>query len=88
MGQGPQNYNASYAWRVEGVENVNVQAGNFSTVHISASYTTTDPLGNHSGSLDTYYVEGLGLVLWEESRPQECGSYIRRELVSYSGLNP
>jgi len=66
-----------------------VPAGTFNNaIHISATYQSQDPAGSHSGTLDTYWVKGLGLVKWDEQRPSEGGTYILRELQSYSGLTP
>ena len=80
-------YPCSWNWTIEGTETVSVPAGTFNNaIHVSASYTSQDPLGSHTGTLDTYWVKGLGLVKWDEKRPSEGGQYILRELQSYSGL--
>ncbi len=79
----------TWNWTVVGIESVSVPAGTFNTaIHVSATYQTQDPAGSHSGTLDTYWVKGLGLVKWDEQRPSEGGTYILRELQSYSGLTP
>ena len=79
------SYQATWTWEVVGVESVVVPAGTFDAVHVHADYESEDPLGPHEGTLDTYWVEGLGLVRWDEQRPSEGGQYILRELQSYSG---
>jgi len=86
---GSDSYSAIWNWTVvHDSESVTVPAGTFETVHIQADYTTADPLGSHEGTLDTFWVEGLGLVKWDEQRPTETGQYILRELQSYSGVFP
>ena len=83
------SYNVSWQWEVVGMESVTVPAGTYTAAHIHADYTSEDQIGEHSGTLDTYWVEGLGLVKWDEQRASEGGQYILRELESYSGpLSP
>ncbi len=79
------SYQATWQWEVAGVVSVTVPAGTFDAVHVRAEYESEDPLGPHEGTLDAYWVEGLGLVRWDEQRPAEGGQYILRELQSYSG---
>ena len=83
---GAGSYSANWNWQVVGLESVSVPAGTFNGVHVHADYTTGDPLGDHSGTLDTYWAEGVGLLKWDEQRPSEVSQYILRELQSYSGL--
>ncbi len=79
------SFQANWDWTIVGVENVNVTAGNFQAAHIHATYTSEDQLGQHNGTLDTYWVKGVGLAKWDEQRPNEGGLYIYRELTSYGG---
>jgi hypothetical protein len=90
QGQGDSwDYEVHWIWEIVEMTSVTVGAGTFNAVHIHCDYTTEDPLGEHAGTLDTYWVEGLGLVKWDEQRPAETGQYILRELTSYSGpLSP
>ena len=82
-------YNVNWHWEVVGMESVTVPAGTYNAVHIHADYTSEDQIGEHGGTLDTYFVDGLGLIKWDEQRPNENGQYILRELESYSGpLSP
>ena len=87
--QGSGSWPANWNWSVVGMESVTVPAGTFNAVHIHADYTTGDPIGdNHVGTLDTYWVEGIGLIKWDEQRSTwpQIPQYILRELQSYSGL--
>ena len=77
-----------WSWEIVGLESVTVPAGTFDAVHIHADYNSMDQVGSHLGSLDTYWVRGIGLVKWDEQRPLETGQYILRELQSYSGVYP
>jgi len=81
----PQDFDVEWSWEVVGVESVAVPADTFDAVHVSAVYESEDQLGEHEGTLDTYWVEGIGLVKWDEWRPTETGQFILRELSSYSG---
>ena len=83
---GSGSWAASWDYQIVGLESVSVPAGTYTAVHVHAEYTTGDPVGDHSGTLDTYWAENVGLLKWDESRPSETGQYILRELQSYSGL--
>ena len=85
-GNGYAPFNVSWQFSVVGMQSVSVPAGQFNCVHVQANYTSADPIGNHTGTLDTYWAEGVGLVKWDEQRPGAEGQYILRELVSYNGL--
>jgi len=86
--QGGESGSWAVVWNfaVVGTESVTVPAGLFNAIHIHADYDSEDFLGEHDGTLDTYWVEGIGLVKWDEQRPSEGGQYILRELSSYAGL--
>jgi len=87
--QGSGTWSATWNWQVVGMESITVGAGTFNAVHIHADYTTGDVLADsHSGTLDTWWVKGIGLVKWDEQRPSWVGQYVLRELQSYTGVNP
>ena len=81
-----QDYLCEWAWEVVGLETITVAAGTFSAIHVHADYTSSDYIGPHTGTLDTWWAEGIGLLKWDEQRAGEGGQYILRELQSYSGL--
>jgi len=79
------SYAVQWDWQVVGVASETVPAGTFDAVQVHADYISEDQLGTHEGTLDTFWAEGLGLIRWDEQRPAEGGTYIHRELQSYSG---
>jgi hypothetical protein len=81
-----QDFAADWTWNTVAMETITVPAGTFSAVHIHADYDSADYIGPHTGTLDTWWAEGVGLLRWDEQRPAEGGQYIFRELQSYGGL--
>jgi hypothetical protein len=92
----PVTLNLSMIYEIDRTETVTVPAGTFDAIVVVADYTIVDPSGQilqgtFHGVEETYFVEGLGVVLIDHQREDSAGSgsmvlFEYKELTSYSGL--
>ena len=94
----PVSMTINLSYSIDRAETVTVPAGTFDTLVVVATYDITDPSGQflqgtHNGVEESYYAEGLGVVLIDHVREDSAGSgsmvlFEYKELTSYSGLTP